>query len=117
MTADTPETLAFVSVSCTTSSASSKVLCKGSKLLVILACVSALTVHRVGHSTQTPGELLVGKFSFIFGEILSLRGEYLISLVILRVVSRVSLITSIFLIIKKMKVTKVSQAAKLRECP
>ena len=73
-----------------------------------LSIQSALTVHLVGHKTLTPGES--GAISILISlKNCSLRGEYLISLVISCVVSMADFVTLIFL--------RVSLAAKFKECP
>ncbi len=65
--------------------------------------------QRVGQSVRIPGLLLKEMLSFIFLKILSLLGEYLISLEMSWVSSRASFITLDFF--------KVSQAAKFKEWP
>ena len=53
----------------------------------------ALTVHLEGQRTLIPGVLPAGKFSFSLRKVPSLHGEYLINLVISRVVSNASFIS------------------------
>ena len=70
---------------------------------------SPRTVHLVGQRTLMPGVFLTGKVSFSFWKIPSLRGEYLMSFVISRVVSSAFLI-SVYCF-------NVSAAVKLRAWP